>query len=189
MTENPSAHGEKSARLSVRIKPGSPQDRTTSSPTDLGMVPSCLQLRHILVPVDFSESADKALRYAFKFAEQFGAKVTLLHVIQPTVYPTDFATPPTTVSALDEAVRARVEEKLASLASHTGVNCGSVVRSGQPYYEIAAAAREQDVDLIIISTHGHTGLKHVLLGSTAERVVRYAPCPVLTVREREHDFV
>jgi nucleotide-binding universal stress UspA family protein len=64
-----------------------------------------------------------------------------------------------------------------------------VVRLGHPYQEITDAARELKVDLIVISTHGYTGLKHVLLGSTAERIVRHAPCPVLTVREKEQDFV
>ena len=189
MAKNPAPHVEKSARLSVRIKPGSPQDRTTPAAAGLGMVPTCLQLRHILVPVDFSPNAEKALRYAYKFAEQFGAKVTLLHVIQPMVYPTDFALPAAAMGGFDDAMRERVEEKLAAMATHPQLSCSSVVRSGQPYHEIAAAARELAVDLVVISTHGHTGLKHVLLGSTAERVVRYAPCPVLTVREQEHDFI
>ena len=65
----------------------------------------------------------------------------------------------------------------------------SLVRVGHPYQEITQAAQELKADLIVIATHGYTGLKHILLGSTAERVVRHASCPVLTVREREHDFV
>jgi nucleotide-binding universal stress UspA family protein len=63
------------------------------------------------------------------------------------------------------------------------------VRVGRPVQEIVATAREKDIDLIIISTHGHTGLKHILMGSVTVIVVRYAPCPVLTVREHEHDFI
>ncbi len=63
------------------------------------------------------------------------------------------------------------------------------MRLGSAYHEICAAAKDEEVDLIIIATHGHTGLKHVVLGSTAERVVRHAPCPVLTVRVHEHEFV
>jgi universal stress protein A len=69
------------------------------------------------------------------------------------------------------------------------LNKTTLLRSGRPAYEIVEAAKRLDTDLIIISTHGHTGLKHVFLGSTAENVVRYAPCPVLTVREHEHEFV
>lgn len=153
------------------------------------MASSQIQLKHILVPTDFSETSGKALKYAQRFAEQFGAKVTLLHVIQPLIYPADFGYPPTVLDTADETIRQRVQERLNLLASTAGVPVEVHVREGQPYNEIAAAAREFEVDLIIIPTHGRTGLKHVLLGSTAERVVRHAPCPVLTVREREHDFV
>jgi universal stress protein A len=153
------------------------------------MVPSCLQLKHILVPVDFSEPSEKALKYAMKFAEQFGSRITLVHVIQPMVYPAEFGYPPTIVDTLDEAVRRQIEEHLAILARTVGAGTETLVRVGQPYFEIATTAKELVVDLIIITTHRRTGLKHVLLGSTAERVVRHDSCPVLTVREREHDFV
>jgi nucleotide-binding universal stress UspA family protein len=110
-------------------------------------------------------------------------------VIQPLVYPADFGYPPTMVDTLDEAVRKQIEERLGALASQISPSAETCIRAGQPYYEITAAARELEVDLIVITTHGRTGLKHALLGSTAERVVRHAPCPVLTVRERQHDFV
>src|SRR4051812_46945810 len=76
-----------------------------------------LQLKHILVPTDFSEGSDKALRYAGKFAEQFGARVTLLHIIQPMVYPADFGYPPTMVDTMEDAVRQQVETRLADLAA------------------------------------------------------------------------
>ncbi len=153
------------------------------------MVPSYLQLKHILVPIDFSEASEKALRYAGRFREQFGSKITLLHVIQPMVYPADFGYPPTIVDTLDQAVRSQTEVRLNELAGEGATRVDTLIRVGQPYFEIVAAAKDLDVDLIIINTHGRTGLKHALLGSTAERVVRHAPCPVLTVREREHDFV
>jgi universal stress protein A len=153
------------------------------------MVPSYLQLKQILVPVDFSAFSEKALKYAARFAEQFGSTVTVVHVIQPVVYPADFGYPPTVVDTLDESVRRQIEERLKLLASRSSLPARTLIRVGQPYLEITAAAKELDVDLIIITTHGHTGLKHVLLGSTAERVVRHAPCPVLTLREREREFV
>jgi nucleotide-binding universal stress UspA family protein len=153
------------------------------------MIPSFLQLKHLLVPVDFSEPSEKALKYATRFAEQFGSTVTLLHVIQPMVYPADFGYPATPIQTLDEAVQKQIQERLETLGHRVAADARALIRVGQPYNEITLAAQELNVDLIIIATHGRTGLKHVLLGSTAERVVRYAPCPVLTLREREHDFV
>lgn len=177
------------ARLSLHVRPESTKTGAATGAKDLAMVPTCLQLKHILVPIDFSERCQKALRYAAKFAEQFGSDVTLLHVIQPVVYPTDFGYPPTVVEPSDDGMRREVEGRLESLAKTTGIPMQPLIRVGQPYHEIATAAEELNVDLIILTTHGRTGLQHVLLGSTAERVVRHAPCPVLTVREREHDFV
>jgi universal stress protein A len=183
------ASSAKGARLSLHVKPGSTTAVGSESTMGSALVGPYVQLKRILVPVDFSEHSEKALKYAARFAEQFGSNVTLLHVIQPMVYPADFGYPPTVVDTLDDVVRAQVEERLATLAHVSSPAAQSLVRVGQPYFEIAAAARELEVDLIIIATHGRTGLKHVLLGSTAERVVRHAPCPVLTVRPREHDFV
>ena len=149
------------------------------------------RLKKILVPIDFSECARKALRYALPFAREFGAQVVLLHVIQPAYdYGSEFG--PTAYPELESEWRERSEAKLKALAG-TELGEGSAsqtfVRVGQPAEEILAAAAALDVDLIIISTHGRTGLKHVLLGSQTEMVVRRAPCPVLTVREHEHEFI
>ena len=185
MKDNEVSAASKGARLSVHVKPGSSHP---SEQGGLGMVPASLQLKRILVPVDFSEPSEKALRYAGKFAEQFGAAVTLLHVIQPMVYPADFGYPPTPVDE-DEIVRQRIGERLEGMAGKLPTTAQSLIRFGQPYQEINAAASELGTDLIIIATHGRTGFKHVLMGSTAERVVRHAPCPVLIVRPGEHDFV
>ena len=185
MKDNEGSASTKSARLSVHVRPGTAH---ISEPSGLGMVPSALQLKRILVPVDFSEPSEKALRYAAKFAEQFGADVTLLHVIQPVVYPTDFGYPPTPLD-VDESVRHRIEQRLTELSAQWTAQGKPLIRFGQPYQEIGLAATELQADLIIIATHGRSGLKHVLLGSTAERVLRHAPCPVLIVRERERDFV
>jgi len=132
----------------------------------------------------------KALRYALSFAAQFRAKIALVHVVEPVIYaPADLGYPP----AVDEedAIQPAIErlEKVAKRAVEPRLYWKSVVRIGHPYEEIITVARELEADLIIITTHGYTGLKHVLMGSTAERVVRRAPCPVLTVREREREFV
>jgi universal stress protein A len=153
------------------------------------VIPDRLHIRRILVPTDFSESAKRALRYAQRFAEQFQAEVILVHVIEPIVYPPELGYASFEVPMVTEqALRQSATKELEALQRKLGGRQLSVrfsVRTGRPFNEIAEAARELGADLIIISTHGFTGLKHALLGSTAERVVRHAPCPVLTVREPE----
>lgn len=151
------------------------------------LVSARLNIKRILVPTDFSDASRKALRYAQKFAEQFGASLTLLYVLEPFRYD-GLAVPSVDV----KPVLKNVTNKLATLAQEEIeelVPVNPLVQTGNPYQEIVTAARERNIDLIIISTHGYTGLKHLWLGSTAERVVRHAPCPVLVVREREHEFV
>ena len=158
----------------------------------INLVPAVMKLKNILVPMDFSPSAQKALHYALSFAEQFGATITLLNVVEPAVYPTELGYIPVEIDALHKTMNTSARERLAKLATEQvppRFRANTLVRVGTPYHEISTAAKELDVDLIVIATHGYTGLKHVVLGSTAERVVRHAPCPVLTVREREHDFV
>ena len=155
-----------------------------------GSVSRPFQIGRILVPVDFSECSKKALQYAVPFARQCGASLWLLNVVR-LVYPTGelgTAAPPVSEADATEASRVALDQLV-----HTGIGdqvpTATLVRVGLAAEEIVAAARELAIDLIIISTHGHTGLRHVLLGSTTEHVVRRAPCPVLTVREHEHDFV
>ncbi len=157
----------------------------------IDLVPSFIRLKKILVPVDFSEYSIKALRYAARFAEQFGASLVLVHVVEPVHYPESIIIPP----AMEEANRERLKLARAGLAEFAkqrvpaGLTTETVTRLGQPFEEITTAAKDFDADLIVIATHGHTGLKHLFLGSVAERVVRLAPCPVLTVRAHEHEFV
>ena len=151
-----------------------------------------VRIKSILVPIDFSEYSKKALRYAVRFAEEFGSSITLLHVVERVIQPPEgygaLEVPAFDLGLLQKHAAA----KLSSLAQEEIdelVPVKTLVRSGAGYNEIVTVAKEEGTDLIIIATHGRTGLKHLLLGSTAERVVRHAPCPVLTVREREHDFV
>ena len=151
-----------------------------------------IRLKTILVPVDFSPPSQKALHYALSFAEQFRATVSLLYVLEPAIYPTELGYVPAELDAMYQSVQAGGRERLVALAESqipSHLRAQTLLRLGQPHREITQAAKELKVDLIVIATHGYTGLKHTLLGSTAERVVRHAPCPVLTVREREHDFV
>ncbi len=180
----------------MKTKAKSPRSSAKPAPDNraapvIDLVPSVLRLKKILVPLDFSDFATKALRYAVRFAEQFGATLVLVHVVEPVHYPESIIIPP----AMEETNRKRLRLARATLAEFVkqqvsaGIAIEAVTRLGQPFAEITAAAKDFDADLIVIATHGHTGLKHLLLGSVAERVVRLAPCPVLTVRANEHEFV
>lgn len=162
------------------------------------LVPAVLNIKSILVPIDFSAESEKALVYAVPFAREFGAKLTLLHVVEP-IHPMDLrksfpdvAKSFTPVMEKDK-VMAECEQHLARVVKDIEIEPELVenvaARYGRAFNEITDAARAAKADLIIISTHGHTGLEHVLLGSTVERVVRHAPCPVLVVRPRQHEFV
>ena len=150
------------------------------------------ELRRILVPVDFSDTARKALQYAVPFGTAFDAEVMLLHVIQPYSVPVELGfLPPEWVDSQQNFVTAAREELDKLCAREIGPRARSQaqVREGLPWQEIIAVAQETRADLIILATHGRTGLSHVLLGSVAERVIRHAPCPVLVVRNPERDFV
>ncbi len=143
-----------------------------------------LGFQRILVPIDFSKTSLQALRQAASFGERFSATVILLHVVEKAPFMSDMANVPLAMSDKALAERAAVELDLLAkreLAPETPFE--TKVKSGKSYKEINDAAKSLKADLIIISTHGHTGLKHTLMGSTAERVVRHAPCPVLVVRK------
>ena len=140
----------------------------------------------ILVPVDFSKESEKALAYAIPLARQFGARLTLLHAIEPIARPDfDGAFP---LVLQNEKARKFCEGVLKQIVEKLEIEPAllekTLVRYGRPFHEISEAARTLKADLIVIATHGYTGLKHTFLGSTAERVVRHAPCPVLVVRRR-----
>jgi nucleotide-binding universal stress UspA family protein len=141
-------------------------------------------LKEILVPVDFSVSSRRALRYASSFANRVGARLTVLSVVPP------LTGAPYLVGggidyAKDEALR-KAREELARLAKQELQPAAKTrVEFGVPFDQITRAAKELRSDLIIIGTQGRTGLRRAVLGSTAENVVRHAPCPVLVVRNQE----
>ena len=142
------------------------------------------------MPSDFSSASDKAFQYALRFGQEFGADLILIHVLPANLAPAYPGLPDAQpfseneVSLAEENLRTWVD-----LAQAAGVNAKLALRNGLPAHEIVEAAKDHDVDLVIIATQGLTGWKHFCIGSTAERVVRAAPCPVLVVREKEHDFV
>jgi nucleotide-binding universal stress UspA family protein len=145
---------------------------------------SAFRLQKILVPVDFSDSSKKALRYAIAFARQFGGELDLLYVEE--IYPVIADLGPVAIQDLSDA-RGELEELRLTIDER--VRSRATVRTGLPHIVIGEVAAELGIDLIIISTHGRKGLQRMFIGSTAERVVRYAPCPVLIVREREREFI
>jgi universal stress protein A len=158
-------------------------------------IPS-LQLKKLLVPTDFSENSKKALVYAVRLAQRNNSSLILFHVFEPPEFvrqlPQDYSgSNEETRKQFDTAMRRSAErlETLSGAAKGSNIKIETSQRLGTPYEEIVKIAKEREVDLIVIATHGYTGLKHFLLGSTAERVVRLAPCPVLVVRQKERDFV
>lgn len=173
------------AKLIVTDKKG---HKIASAPAE-AMAPLQFQIKRILVPVDFSEHSQKALRYALAFASQFGAEVALVHIVEQMVYPGDWMYPPLAVTDFATEKREQVIAKLRALDEGSGVKTHHIVRLGRAWQEVIEIAKEMKSDMIILATHGYTGLKHVLLGSVAEKILRHAPCPVLSVRADERDFL
>lgn len=141
-------------------------------------------IRKILVATDFSENANKAASYAFALAKEHQAAVTLLHIYQVIPY-TDPIGYISFEPRLHESLRSSAEKALSQWreeAKKQGVaEVNGVVEQGVPFQVITRIAREGGFDLVVVGTHGRTGLRHALIGSVAERVVRHAPCSVLVV--------
>lgn len=149
-----------------------------------------LRLRHILVPVDFSDCSHKALQYAVSFAKQFNADILLLHVVVALPPPPQllvFEAEGLRTKYYEEAAR-HLSEWRAEVLSRADVKT-SVREGSSAQQEIVSMAQECNSDLIIIGNHGRSAMARFLMGSTAERVVRHAPCPVLVVRGQEHEFL
>jgi nucleotide-binding universal stress UspA family protein len=143
-----------------------------------------MSMQHILVPIDFSPYATQALDFAIDLASKLSARLTLLHAID--VIPLGLAEggvalPPTYIDTLEAEMQQSLET-YSRRVQEAGLNCDIMIVQGTPFQSIIDAARDKQVDLIIMGTHGRTGLKHLLLGSVAEKVVRLAPCPVLITR-------
>jgi nucleotide-binding universal stress UspA family protein len=140
-----------------------------------------LPIRTILVPIDLSEESYRALEFALPLAKRFDATVHAVHVYEGAQQLSSIATGPVLFS--DSEIARRIEKEADRRCGMGPKRSKCHIRSGKPLREIVAAAEELKADLIVIATHGTGGLKHLMLGSTAEKTVRYAPCPVLVVRE------
>lgn len=149
-----------------------------------------ITIKRILVPTDFSDQGKTALMYAVAFADQFGAAVDLLHVLEPV--PPGALLSYVSLNDLKQGMHTDAEKQMEEL--HTewedyAFPVTKIVVEGHPFVEIIKHAKQSNADMIIMGTHGRGAVAHMLLGSVAEKVVRKAPCPVLTVRHPEHEFV
>jgi len=143
-----------------------------------------MNTQHFLVPIDFSAYSDQALTYAITLATQLRARLTLLHVLHElSMVMGDMASalPDTYLQELEAEARRGLEERLKRVHA-AGLQGDIVTVHGVPFQSIIDTAHDQKVDLIVMGTHGRTGLPHALVGSVAEKVVRLAPCPVLVTR-------
>lgn len=151
------------------------------------------KISRILFPTDFSDPAKQALQYAMEFADRFDAELHVLHVVREIVFPLPEASTSWTMPATDQraevdAATKQLQQEIQSewTEQHRVVRLAEV---GYPSENIIKYAKQHKIDLIVMGTHGHTGLSHLLLGSVAEKVVRLATCPVLTVHPTGHPFM
>ena len=148
-------------------------------------------VERILIPTDFSESARYAFNYAVDLNKVLKARLYLLHVLQDFTEFSEYNLSPTILPQLylefEESAARKLEDMLEDMVPPE-ISCGSYILHGVPFYEIIQFARKERIDLIILGSHGRTGLKQVLFGHTAEKVVKKAPCPVLTVRHPNAEF-
>lgn len=152
-----------------------------------------ISLKTVLVPTDFSPTSEQALRYARALADAFGATLHIIHVIEePYGQPWAVEAYGFSLAALQDEWVKEAQKRIATILTpdeQQRYRAETSTVLGHPVSEILSYARERQVDLIVMGTHGRGPLGHVVMGSVAERVVRRAPCPVLTVRPEEHEFV
>lgn len=144
-----------------------------------------MEIHRILAPTHFSEYSQQAVAYARELAQRFGATLMLLHVVELPPYPLEWLPPSRLGGTLLEDLEQQATSDLAQVLPDARGAAVEVTRRavvGIPYRKIVEVAEAENVDLIVMATHGRTGLSHLIMGSVAERVVRTAPCPVLTIR-------
>lgn len=147
-----------------------------------------VKIKRILVPVDFSAASNHAVEHARLISALTGGQLIFLHIIVPNAPVGCEPLPSTCADELRNDVAESLRALLRKRPENGALAATSQVRFGFPAHEIVETAKDSDADLIVIATHGYTGWKHFCIGSTAERVVRAAPCSVLVVREKEHPF-
>jgi nucleotide-binding universal stress UspA family protein len=146
-----------------------------------------MQIRSILLPTDFSECGDYALPYAASLARTFGASILCVHVIEPMVPAVGYSgmTEPLPLADITEQLQdsaSRALPKIAEREECAGLDVQELIVQGEAAAEIVRVAKERNIDLIVVSSHGRTGLGRMLFGSTAEAIVRHSSCPVMVVK-------
>lgn len=153
-----------------------------------------IAIKNVLVATDFSAPSETALNYARAMARSFGAQLHVLHIFEPLwITSADVVgggvALATMIQGLEDTARKQLEEAVTEADRRELKAVAAMVTSESPAREIANYANEHQVDLLVIGTHGRSGISRMLIGSVAEKVVRLAPCPVLTVHHPEHEFV
>ncbi len=153
-----------------------------------------IAIKEILVATDFGAASDVALRYGRALAREFNARLHVLHAA-PNVFATSMdgygyvAIPPQVQEDIEEAAHRQMDERVGEDDRRELRATATIITHTSPALAIAEYAKQNGIDLIVVGTHGRGALGHVMLGNVAERVVRIAPCPVLTVRDPEHEFI
>lgn len=144
--------------------------------------------QNICVPVDFSETSTAALDYAKMLADSFGAKLHLLHILANWLPGSEMPLSPQVYTDIENSSRRQLESLLSSEDRAKYQARIELISGGSEFVEIVRYARDHAIDMIVMGTHGRGAIAHMLMGSVAEKVVRKAPCPVLTVRHPDHKF-
>lgn len=147
-----------------------------------------MKINTILVPTDFSELSNEAVDYAFSMAKRIGAKMVFMHTLEWPDHPDEMTPMADEGYAFMKDRGNAMLHDLVEQAGKEGLEASALLADGVPFVEIIQGARQHNADLIIMGTHGRTGFSHVMMGSQAEKVVRLAPCPVLTIKSPQHVF-
>ena len=152
-----------------------------------------IKIEKILFPTDFSEHSKHAFSYAMSFAKEYGARLYMLHIVEDVQYLANaymFDVPiMPSFADMEQSRLKEMQEFIDREAADSSISIETMIKHGRPFIEIIQTARDENIDLIVIATHGRSGLEHVFFGSTAEKVVRKAPCPVLSIRKPGHGFI
>ncbi|MCC6544606.1 MAG: universal stress protein [Nitrospirae bacterium] len=143
-----------------------------------------IEFSKILYLTDFSESSEYAGQYAISIAGKYGCRIYAAHVVEPFTYADDFGIDYGAQFREMEATAGILLDKTVASIKSTGTDVESVMLSGNPSVEIVKFAEEQAIDLIVMATHGRSGIEHLLMGSVAEKVLRKSPCPVMTIKKK-----
>ncbi|MBA4391018.1 MAG: universal stress protein [Syntrophus sp. (in: bacteria)] len=146
--------------------------------------------KKILCPLDFSEFTGEIVEYAVSIARNFGAELHFLHVIPNLNYFTPYESflTPENLIAIENNIEAAVDKDFDKIMNIIDMSVKKIVKNGAPFVEIIEYVKAESIDLVVMGTHGRSGIEHILIGSVAEKVVRKSPCPVLTIRPRNKAF-